>query len=1100
MIVDDEPINIKVAQKYLNLAGYQNIIGVSDSRTVLSRISQEQPDVVLLDIMMPEVSGLEILERIRAEGQWAYLPVIVVTASDNEETKVQALELGATDFLGKPVNSTELVPRVRNALLVKANHDYLKHYAKELERQTRQLEAQIAQARTDALTGLANRRALDEELGRRSSECQRTGSPLSVMLLDVDHFKDFNDTHGHRAGDEALRVIAGALRGAMRQMDLVTRYGGEEFLVILPGTAIDGARLVAERTRQDISKTTFRYDGKDFSLTVSIGVAQLASNEHVTRMLQRVDHAMYASKEAGRNRTYWHDGRAIHPVLEESAVNQPAPRSRTTPSQQEVRTSPLPLVSLAPASRETVAQPSQESLDLVGFQCDRTAFLWHVRQRIAEWKRGGNTFCVLLVQVEQDEHIVETQSQEARDGVLRLTTRILNGAVREMDLIGRCDCGRFSVLLPRTTLHEGLLVAERVCQSIDLSDPPSIAVRCNSRCGLVLRKSPRATTRSVSSSVPRQPCRPQRTNRICYHNGQWPEVVELVATTASLRPVDRTRCSRRWFDRIRHSRLCQGHFPMPFVVIELAYAIGLTTLGLLGGCWLCRRSLRAVSQHKAEILRAREILACVDEVTARVAGDVNTHSTRVKEINDELTSANAHDSKAVVATVAKLVAVNQQMQERLADAETKLQEQSKALETQVAEARTDALTRLPNRRAFDDEVARRFAEFQRRGTPFSVIMLDVDHFKRFNDRYGHQVGDEVLRGIAGVLRQTMRGMDMAARYGGEEFVVTLPGTSVDDACQAGERYRQAIEKARFRYDGKELSVTVSVGVAQLLASEQPAILLRRADQALYASKQAGRNCTHWHDGRAIQPVSIHTDEKAAAKEAAKSQPETQSESNTGGSANSSKSVPAPAPAGNGPDLICNRSSELLTNECDRTVFVFQVRQRIAEWKRGGPAFSVMLVKVDDYDQITKTHGRAAAEYSIRATRLFLSATLRDMDLIGHYSSACFALLLPRTRRADAVIVAERVRKGATQCVLPTKSGSLEVTVSVGIAELAEGDDVVRLLQRAEAAMSAAEKNRICYHNGQWPEVVEPVGRTASLRPSPPNLLQPELPTLCLPHE
>ena len=115
MIVDDEPINIQVTQEYLKLAGYQNIIGVSDSRTVLSRISQVQPDVVLLDIMMPEVSGLEILERIRAEGQWAYLPVIVVTASDNEQTKVQALELGATDFLGKPVNGTELVPRVRNA-------------------------------------------------------------------------------------------------------------------------------------------------------------------------------------------------------------------------------------------------------------------------------------------------------------------------------------------------------------------------------------------------------------------------------------------------------------------------------------------------------------------------------------------------------------------------------------------------------------------------------------------------------------------------------------------------------------------------------------------------------------------------------------------------------------------------------------------------------------------------------------------------------------------------------------------------------------------------------------------------------------------------
>ncbi len=164
MIVDDEPINIKVAQKFLKLAGYQHVFGVTDPRTVMSRIAEDQPDIVLLDIMMPEVSGLEILGQIRATGQLAYLPVIVVTASDNQVTKVEALELGATDFLGKPVDTTELIPRVRNALLVKANHDYLKRYAKELEHQTRQLEVQIAQARTDALTGLANRRASTKNL------------------------------------------------------------------------------------------------------------------------------------------------------------------------------------------------------------------------------------------------------------------------------------------------------------------------------------------------------------------------------------------------------------------------------------------------------------------------------------------------------------------------------------------------------------------------------------------------------------------------------------------------------------------------------------------------------------------------------------------------------------------------------------------------------------------------------------------------------------------------------------------------------------------------------------------------------------------------
>lgn len=353
--------------------------------------------------------------------------------------------------------------------------DTLSKNRKELDRQNQAL--QIA-ARTDPLTGLANRRALDEDIQRRVSECQRTRAPLSVMLLDVDHFKDFNDTFGHRAGDEALRVIAGALRAAMREMDVVTRYGGEEFLVILPGATIDRALAVAERTRHDISQTVFRFDNREFSLTVSVGVAQFTFNEQAARMLKRADHAMYAAKKAGRNRTYWHDGRKIHAAIEESPVIWPPreqPQYAAGPLPPNLPTPTFDALPLAPW--EAASLSGRESVEAMEFRFDQTAFLQQLRQRIAEWRRGGARFCLLLVCP------TETESTGEEANVSLAITRIINAVVREMDAVGKCEGDRMGVLLPGTTLQEGLVAANRICRAVEVSDlsvsstTPKFAVR-----------------------------------------------------------------------------------------------------------------------------------------------------------------------------------------------------------------------------------------------------------------------------------------------------------------------------------------------------------------------------------------------------------------------------------------------------------------------------------------------------------------------------------------------------------------------------------------------------------------------------------------------
>jgi len=184
----------------------------------------------------------------------------------------------------------------------------------EMQQQRNLLTLYIDEARTDPLTGLANRRALNEELDKRIAQWQRRGTLLSLLLIDIDHFKRFNDEHGHQAGDEMLCLVARALRDTLREMDVVTRYGGEEFAVVLPATDLMEASRAAERARVEVSNTIVTYRGKKLHDTVSVGIAQATEMDDALSLVGRADDALYAAKEAGRNRTYFHNGETSLPV------------------------------------------------------------------------------------------------------------------------------------------------------------------------------------------------------------------------------------------------------------------------------------------------------------------------------------------------------------------------------------------------------------------------------------------------------------------------------------------------------------------------------------------------------------------------------------------------------------------------------------------------------------------------------------------------------------------------------------------------------------------------------------------------------------------
>jgi len=198
--------------------------------------------------------------------------------------------------------------------------------------------------------------------------------------------------------------------------------------------------------------------------------------------------------------------------------------------------------------------------------------------------------------------------------------------------------------------------------------------------------------------------------------------------------------------------------------------------------------------------------------------------------------------------MAQMADANRQMQQRLHEAEDALAKQAQKITVYLNEARTDVLTGLPNRRVFDEDLSQRNAEFQRYGVTYTLVLFDIDYFKKFNDQHGHLVGDEVLRAVSQKLGESLRDTDLLARFGGEEFAALLTVTPARSGQIAAERARRLVENSTFYFDGQPLKVTVSCGLAEPVDGEATIDLLRRADAALYASKHAGRNCSHWHDG------------------------------------------------------------------------------------------------------------------------------------------------------------------------------------------------------------------------------------------------------------
>lgn len=522
------------------------------------------------------------------------------------------------------------------------------------------------------------------------------------------------------------------------------------------------------------------------------------------------------------------------------------------------------------------------------------------------------------------------------------------------------------------------------------------------------------------------------------------------------------------------------------VLTDLGILIFVAGAGALGGwiartLFLARLRVEEGGGDTEEILQAQEVLAQIQKLAGQVAADVGQHTHRVETINQELHSAGkARSEVVVVRAISQLLEANTQMRHKLASAEHQLQEQAKQIQTHLTAARTDALTGLANRRAFDEELARCYAAFQHHQRDFVVMMLDVDHFKKFNDAYGHQAGDEVLRGVAQALQKHSRSMDMVARYGGEEFALICPGASADRLKDQAERLRQAVESIPFRFGEQEVHVTASFGLAHLLPKETPANLLQRADTALYMSKQAGRNCVHWHDGQKIHRYCAIESPNSSSVDSTDSPPQTPLPQGQEATSleDPSFSTPSGLPGKNQKGEAASEEAILpqpLESLHTRTEFCVVLGRRLAEWQRTKRPLSVLLLQVDRYLELVSQVGLQAAQLTLRATSQFLQAALRQMDVIAQYDNSTFALLMPETDLAQVADIGERLRQAISQCKLPLGNSVERITISLGAAEATDRDDLEGLLNRCEEALEQARSmggNRVCLHTGQGVEPLE----------------------------
>ena len=284
LIADDEPISRRLLQASLVKLGHEVVAVTDGAGAVSALLAADAPKLAILDWMMPGTDGLEVCRKLRTDAP-EYVYVILLTAKQLQEERVAAYDAGVDDFLSKPLDILNLQSRLRVGERVLDLQSKLRY-----------------QATHDHLTGLWNRRMILDVLDRELNRASHEGQSIAVALVDIDYFKKINDTHGHGAGDEVLKAAAERMRASLRKYDAIGRYGGEEFLLVLPNCPTQDALDVVERARGAVGATPIDATGSPLDVSISAGVAWTTGRTDAAAIIHAADEALYRAKEAGRNR------------------------------------------------------------------------------------------------------------------------------------------------------------------------------------------------------------------------------------------------------------------------------------------------------------------------------------------------------------------------------------------------------------------------------------------------------------------------------------------------------------------------------------------------------------------------------------------------------------------------------------------------------------------------------------------------------------------------------------------------------------------------------------------------------------------------------